>query len=398
MVAPLASPSFFSGPRSELAVLDVYKVNNEKVVNSIQDITKAPDLTEVNALTGASVKNRVKDAFALLKAAKSLKDSKAGLLDKIFTGTGVLGEGLKKAGIPTNMLTAALTTGKSLGAIVTSAKGDITRIKNGNFTNISSISNAIGMMTGQEGLMKAASTQLQSGAIGSVVKLATQNGIPKSFSELTKMVDKNLPVINKVIGDVLPTVINKSDIKAMGEFAIASPGFTKATIPSAISDFSFGYSPGPAAEGKKPDVVWGEITATYTKVDPEWEAMSRKVDAAVAAMPGDPPRPPEPPVIIVVPDVAKIVEASPAMKAVIKEAVIPKATKTPTEIAQIAAENLRRKQEWADKMNAKYPSDDGKLRYFADAQVKSIWFPPDGWVQPANFNEPDPKLVLLPEN
>lgn len=379
MAAPLALPSFFTGARNDLATQDVYKVGSEKVVNSIQDITKAPDMTEVNRLTGASVKGAVKDAFAILKTVNQLKDSKAGLLDKVFAGTGVLGEAMKRSGLPTDMLSAALTTGKSLTTMITGAKGDITKIKNGNFSSISSLTNLIGVATGQEGLMKAASSQLQGGAVGSVIKLASQNGVPKSFGELTKLIDKNSSTLSRVIDDVLPTALKKSDIGMMKEIAIASPGFQKATIPDTIKDFGFNYSPGPAAADKEPEVIWGEITSTYTKIDPKWLDGSRVIEG----------------VPVTIPDVSKIVEASPALKQTIREAVVPKATKTPQEVALIVAENTRRKQEYADKMNKKYPSDDGP-RYFAEGQVKSIWFPPAGWVQPPDFNVEIPYPELIP--
>jgi hypothetical protein len=274
MVAPLASPSFSSGPRNDLAVQDVYKVTNEKVVNNIQDVAMKPDFSEIVKANGAATKSLLKDTFSLLKTAAQFKASKGSMVDKLIAGSGALGVGLKLSGMSSGMLQDIAGTVKDAGTIYAKVGGITQRLKTGNFSDVASISNAIGRMSDQTGVIQVFNKDLTSSALGGVIKQATIAGIPRSFTELTKKVT-DMKVIDKIIDGVMPSVVKMSDVGTLKEFAIASPGTIPLKMPSAISDFSFGYTAGPGTTDKEREVQWGEITATYEKVDPNWNKATR---------------------------------------------------------------------------------------------------------------------------
>lgn len=229
MTLTVASSTFTSGPKDELAAPDIYKLDPKKLITSIP--IKASELS--NIFSAITTKNGKFDVTGALDQFNKY-DISAGLADSIKqlgANAREIGSDITKGA--TTLLEKATPGAKALSCTVGEYASKISWKDTKACLEIGA---AVSSMNGSKDIIKVVNKAANTGIMSGVIEKASNMGMGGVFDSLKTTMQEN-GITSRVIKAAVPFVISNSDVKLLNEIAgggfgraidAVSPGFTKA--------------------------------------------------------------------------------------------------------------------------------------------------------------------------
>lgn len=284
MANALAKPTFVAGPQAELAAVDVYTVNSDVVVNTVQDLLKTVNPQSLTALGGGN-QNALK-AKSLLEAAlkkTSTADAQKNLLARL---------GSLSPNMSTLLRTTDSTFSSSLSGFLTSNTSGVLK-EVGSLTfgtttmraNAEALANAsdldklfkmvTSVSTGTLGQDRNTQVNLFSGAIKQFLKFDLGEGVDAILKTLDNRV-----LLGSICKTIWPTVVRKSSaraLKAVGQHGGYRAVYSEA--PNVLKEFNQLFNLGRLPSGEEYGIIYTDILDAYESIHPGWNRYIRLTTA-----------------------------------------------------------------------------------------------------------------------
>jgi hypothetical protein len=273
MANKLVSSLFATGPKDNLAALDVYKATGRRNINSIQELSQQAGVN-LTSIIGQRTGGNKALAGLLTKVAGNVKVDTSMLRDRITSGVaGVKGTFQDLSENAKNSLTGGLDGLK--GTMQVSMGGVTSTIPSSQFQDVSSFGNFINDYTQSSSFNLSDRDGLASVISGSIGQ-ASSFGIPNAFSTLTDGIEDQV-VMCKVVNQTVPSLVKNQDIDTLFDMSNSRAGKTmSAVFPNFAGDisrsFRFPTNQGPA---RKAD-AFSKLVGTLTNVNPRWNQSPRQ--------------------------------------------------------------------------------------------------------------------------
>ncbi|MCK9234787.1 MAG: hypothetical protein M0R77_00570 [Gammaproteobacteria bacterium] len=267
----VANSVYLSKPTDKVAVADIYKDKKQGVINSIRDIGKEYGFNEsLTALLRGS-----QDVIRLFPVVKSGLEglSKENILNRVMTSTNLL-RGVGANQLPEGWNNTVDNFYKNYGDYVVQI-GNVSRVVNGtNFDNLQSVGNLVNRLAGESTLLFEDNDGLAS-LSASIIKEATQYGIPNSFDKVLQTV-QNSDIMLKTANSCIPVAIEYSDIGMLRSISrTLGQGNLLNNIPSVLSTFSRQYGSFFGETFLDTKNLLNSLLETFDEVDEGWRTYER---------------------------------------------------------------------------------------------------------------------------
>jgi hypothetical protein len=280
----LAPPTFVAGPQEETATADVYKASGNKVVTSVQDITKSLNVDLKDVLRGGLyLQKNLPIVTGLLKGGGTAIN-KTALVTRLLAGSSSLTNtlrsltgGLTKA-IGSNMLSDAINVMPTAFATV---NGVMARISATNLNDISSVGRMINDVTKQADLFSINDKDSTVGLLSGLVSEATRYGIPNSVEGVLRTIEDPY-ILRKVGALVLPDVVKAGDATGLRSLSsFLSEGSVNLLNPNIVREFTGNYQTPLACTAEDNINNYSDVMDAFRKVDTKWDRLVRTTQSGV---------------------------------------------------------------------------------------------------------------------
>lgn len=284
MATTLATPSFVSGAREDLAAVDVYNKKDDSVVNNTFNVLKQAAPSTIAALRGGSSMKSLLPLASTVSASLTggLLGSALKKLDDInpYLANSTYSKALKGltpavSSFVSSAITAKLS-GQSLSKLGTTALlGQVSsKLLTASIPDAKSLTGAIGSITGNDKIASFINKDATVGMVSGLVTSAIHTGTPGAFTALKGQLTSP-SMVSGVVKSCLPATISKSSLSTLAEFAGLGGKVVKQASPSILTDFSKNYDPPLALDNNGYKDAFTQIKDTYTSVDPDWNKSVR---------------------------------------------------------------------------------------------------------------------------
>lgn len=206
----LAKPNFVAGINDKLAAIDVYTKNNRNIVNKIQDIAQLFDVDLSNILRGSKF---IEDAFPVITNVTNnlIEINKENLVARIAGLSRSIGGSIRTLG---SDFEDKLRSYEPLDQVYSKVGEIISQIRDVSYEKLSDISELVSNITGNTEFFTIEDKDAASAMFIGLIKEASANGIPDSFSSVISAIHDR-DVLNNVINNVVPVAIDRSDVRML---------------------------------------------------------------------------------------------------------------------------------------------------------------------------------------
>ena len=291
MSVNLASPTFVTGAKAEVAAADVYGLNSSVKINSISTPTPAPEgLSSLVSSSTSTLKEKLtsslsfvndslkiaRSATSVLSIGSALLKGKGDLLSRIASAAPQLANSIK--GFPLSSISEILGSVGSVSGALVKVDGIANRIGKGNYSEITNLGSSINTITGRKDTFEILDSAASIGALSGVCESAVRRGIPNSFAALSGTLN-DIDSVNRMAGKTVGTVLKNSDSSSLMCMAKdTSPGAIKMMRPDVVEGFSSNYTLPEGTLNSQLSGMFTEYKGGLKRLDPDAVSTTRQND------------------------------------------------------------------------------------------------------------------------
>lgn len=276
----LATPNFIAGVNDKLAAIDVYAKNTKAVVNKIQDIAKLFDVDLTSLLKGGDA---IAQAFPLIKSVKDglIELNKENLVARLTGLSKNVANAVKQMG---GEFFDQLGNVQLIKDVAATVDGVTSYLKDVSYASLSAISDLVSQVTGDPTLFRIQDKEAAAALFTGLIKEASSKGISNTFKAVVSKI-KDSDVLNSVIANVLPDVIDKSDVRMLASIVQSDGSKVTRLLDSRLIDkFASKYSFGLGFEPSKVQQAFKEVRETFDLINPSWNRYITPVQNGIARL------------------------------------------------------------------------------------------------------------------
>ncbi|WP_144106717.1 hypothetical protein [Paraburkholderia sp. BCC1886] len=285
-VTPLASTTFLTGPNDALETVDVYAGDAGVVINAIASLAAAFDVDAVGLLRASSTAAQAvpttetvanSDTLASTTSATARTTTAANAVTTTTAAASTVNTAFNT--LSTTVQTALTAAATTVGDVTTAVNGIVSTITNGGISDVQSLGAIINAFSGST-TFTVSDAQALAGIVAGVINQCAAYGISGAFAPMVSNITSTA-VLSSVIAQTLSTLIKSGDLVSLQALVTqASSAGVSAINPSALSDFTSGYSRSASGNAQQATpsqgaTTWASVLAFFAGADPTWNVSTR---------------------------------------------------------------------------------------------------------------------------
>lgn len=273
MAQSIAAPTFVSGPDDKLNTIDIYKINNSQVINSVQDIIRKYDPTLAKSLAGVN-KVDISNITKSILNNTNVTGQRKQLLDRVLVNNPALSATIRTMD---KDLQDAINKGLNvgLGGVKTSFNNITSNIKFDDVLKSQQLSEMIKSITGSPVGQFVKDTAAEVNGYTSVIK----NALGIEMSGVTKVIVDTISdrtVLTLMARELMPDMLKYTSIHELFSLseALGNGQLLKVT-PQLLRLLSRTFGNNQSLATYKA-LTYLDVIATFNSVYPGWNTYIRK--------------------------------------------------------------------------------------------------------------------------
>ncbi len=277
----LAKSNFVAGINEKLAVVDVYTKQTRDVVNKIQSIANMLDTDLTNILRGGGI---IDAAFPIIDKvtggqltinAENLVARLSGFSKSVVSQVKSLGTDFANK----------LGDIKVFNDVYSTIDGVVSKVSSTTYEGLDSVARLVTDITGDSNLLKITDKDATAALFIGLIKEASDKGIPNSFKAVVDNIGDNT-VLNRVIENILPDAISRSDIKMLASIKDwDTSSITKILDIDLIDKFAKEYKFGLGFDDNDSLLAIGELINTFDNIKDTWKSFNASEGGVITRLP-----------------------------------------------------------------------------------------------------------------